>query len=368
MKDQTLSCLALSLVPGLGIVRLHQLLKRWGAPGEILRLPSAELKACRLSSEIRKSIVGGGALRSAERVIRETRERGISLLSFYDPGYPERLKEIHQPPLILNGQGQLQFVGRDSIAIVGSRRCSLYGREVTRKLAGELSSMGLCVVSGLARGIDTQAHLGALEGSGGTLPVLGSGVDVVYPSENRHLYQRIRQQGCLISEFPCGAFPAPQNFPIRNRIISGLCHGTVIVEGTEFSGSLITARLALEQSRELFAVPGNITSPTSYGPNYLIKQGAKIVLDRQDILEELPPYLLNSLSRKTARVQSDSTVSLSPLEQKILNLLSVDASSHMDQLIQASEINLSELNNILLHLELKNLIQQFPGSRFSRRL
>ena len=142
----------------------------------------------------------------------------------------------------------------------------------------------------------------------------------------------------------------------------------MIVEGTEFSGSLITARLALEQSRELFAVPGNITSPTSYGPNYLIKQGAKIVLDRQDILEELPPYLLNSLSRKTVRVQSDSTVSLSPLEQKILNLLSVDSSSHIDQLIQASEINWSELNNILLHLELKNLIQQFPGSRFSRRL
>ena len=209
-----------------------------------------------------------------------------------------------------------------------------------------------------------QAHLGAMEGSGGTLAVLGSGVDVVYPSENRDLYQRIRQQGCLISEFPCGSFPAPHNFPIRNRIISGLCHGTVIVEGTEFSGSLITARLALEQSRELFAVPGNITSPTSYGPNYLIKQGAKIVLDRQDILEELPPYLLNSLSRKTARVQSDSIVSLSPLEQKILNLLSVDASSHIDQLIQASEINLSELNNILLHLELKNLIQQFPEKSF----
>ena len=290
------------------------------------------------------------------------------LLSFFDPGYPQRLKEVHQPPLILYGQGQIQFVGRDSIAIVGSRRCTPYGREVTRKLARELSSMGLCVVSGLAQGIDAQAHLGALEGGGGTLAVLGNGVDVVYPRENGPLYQRICQQGCLISEFPCGSFPAPHNFPIRNRIISGLCLGTLIVEGAEFSGSLITARLALEQDRELFAVPGNITSPTSYGPNYLIKQGAKIVLDRQDILEELPPYLLDSLSRKTVPVQADSTVSLSPLEQKILKLLSVDSFSHIDQLIQASEINLSELNRILLHLELKNLIRQYPGSRFSRRL
>lgn len=368
MNDETFFCLALVLVPGLGNSGLNQMIRHYGSAAEVLKLSAEELTRCGCPSEARGWICGGLALGNAEKTVRTIQDKGIGVLSIFDPDYPHRLKEIFDPPLILYFLGDPKNLHLPSIAIVGSRRCSIYGKEVTQKLSRELSALGICVVSGLARGIDSQAHIGALAGGGTTVAVLGNGVDVVYPRENRKLYQRIQEQGCVISEFPCSAFPAPQNFPIRNRIISGLCYGTLISEAAEFSGSLITARLTLEQNRELWAIPGNVTRTGSYGPNYLIKQGARVVIDVQDILEEMPPYALDSLRGKKVESSSDSASQLSPSEERVLNFLSVDASTHVDELVDGSGLDLSKLTGILLQLEMKGLVRQLPGRKFSRKL
>jgi DNA processing protein len=220
----------------------------------------------------------------------------------------------------------------------------------------------------MARGVDSLAHKGALSVGGTTTAILGSGIDVIYPRENRKLYHRIQENGCIASEFPIGSYPAPQNFPIRNRIISGLCHGTLIPEAAEFSGSLITARLTLEQDRELWAVPGNITNSASYGPNYLIKQGAKPILTAQDVIDELPIYVLNSLDREKQQETGATKPRLSESEQKLIMLLSPERSTHFDRLLEQSKFRIPELSAALLSLEMKGLISQDPGKRFSRRL
>ena len=367
MKKETYHCLALSLVPGPGTRRIHSLIQACGSPAELFRLSSAQLARLRLSEEAKTFISSGCALRAGEEAVRQAEKQGIRILSPFDDEYPDPLKQIFDPPLVLHCLGNLSALSRPSIAVVGSRRCSVYGKEITEKISRELSSLGICIVSGLARGIDSHAHRGALEKGGTTVAVLGSGVDVIYPRENRRLYQRVCDRGCVISEFRCGSFPAPQNFPIRNRVISGLCYGTVIAEASEFSGSLITARLTLEQDRELWAVPGNITSPGSYGPNYLIKQGAKIVLDIQDVLEELPPYVLDLLTEQEAPEPAGSVEALTQDEEKIVNLLALDASLHIDQLLNRSTLSFSQLNEVLLKLEMKGLIRQLPGRKFSRK-
>jgi DNA processing protein len=269
--------------------------------------------------------------------------------------------------VVLYSLGDFSIVQQAAIAIVGARRASVYGRQVTQKLAREVAETGLAVVSGLARGIDCYAHVGALEAGGKTVAVMGNGVDVVYPRENRKVYEHMREKGCIVSEFPIGTFPAPQNFPIRNRIISGLSYGTLIVEASEFSGSLITARLTLEQNRELWAVPGNITSPGSYGPNYLVKQGARIVLDRQDILEGLPLYVLDQLRIAADPVESKPKKGELPSEEEsLLTALPVDASVSFDTLLGKTKLDLPQLNQSLLRLEMKGLIRQLPGRRYCR--
>lgn len=371
MKDQTLYCLALSLVPGLGLSRLHQMVRRCGSAGEVFKLGRSELgHRFQLPSEIQAFVAGGAALQAAEKTLKETRERKICILSLFDDRYPHLLKEIFEPPLVLYCLGNVDVLRQPAVALVGSRRCSVYGKQISQKLARDLASAGLAIVSGLARGIDSQGHIGALEVGGTTVAILGNGVDVVYPRENRRLYQRIREQGCIVSEFPCGSFPGPQNFPIRNRIISGLCHGTLITEASEFSGSLITARLTLEQNRELWAVPGNVTSPGSYGPNYLIKQGAKIVLTAQDVLDELPLHVLDFLARKETKREGNQALMavVNTSEEKVLQLLSTDASIHFERLLQTSGLSFSELNQALLRLEMQGLIRQLPGRQFSRKL
>ena len=339
MKEEVFHLLALTLVPGLGRSRLHRLIRRSGSPRDAFQRSPAELvRHFSLPRESQAFIASGCALRAAEDALKETRAEGIQVLSYFDDRYPQLLKEIFEPPLILYCLGNVETLCHPSIALVGSRRCSVYGKEVSRKLARDLASSGVGIVSGLARGIDSQAHLGALDAEGLTVAVLGSGVDVVYPRENRRLYERIREQGCIISEFPCGTFPAPRNFPVRNRMISGLCYGTVIAEAAEFSGSLITARLSLEQNREVFAVPGNVTSPGSYGPNYLIKQGAQPVLCAQDVLEELPHYVLEFLAPKKVAREEEPVECRNPEQEKILKLLAADASIHFDQLLEISRL------------------------------
>jgi DNA processing protein len=332
----------------------------------VFGLSPAQLARFQLSEEARAFISSGSALRAGEEAARQAEKQGIRILSVFDDEYPHQLKQIFDPPLVLYCLGDPSVLRRPAIAVVGSRRCSLYGKEITEKITRKLSALGICIVSGLARGIDAQAHRGALENGGTTVAVLGSGVDVVYPRENRRLYQRVCERGCVISEFRCGSFPAPQNFPIRNRVISGLCYGTIIAEAAEFSGSLITARLTLEQNRELWAVPGNITSKGSYGPNYLIKQGAKIILDVQDVLEELPLHVLDLLNEP--EVPAPALVkSLTWDEKKIVNLLTSDASLHIDQLFNRSEFSLPLLTEVLLQLEMKGLIRQLPGRQFIRK-
>jgi len=359
--------LALSLVPGLGTTRIHQLTREHGGvPSNLFKLPRSQLRRC-VSDDIASCIAGGWAVKATETALGEAEKKDIGITSIADDRYPHLLRTIHDPPVILYSLGDFTFVQQPAVAIVGARRASVYGRQVTQRLAREVAETGLAVVSGLARGIDCYAHVGALEAGGKTVAVMGNAVDVVYPRENRKVYERIREKGCILSEFPIGTFPAPQNFPIRNRIISGLSYGTLIVEASEFSGSLITARLTLEQNREMWAVPGNITSPGSYGPNYLIKQGARIVLDRQDILEGLPLYVLDQLRIAAQPAESGaSKADLPPEEQSLLAAVPVDAAISFDTLLEKSKLDLPQLNQSLLRLEMKGLIRQLPGRQYCK--
>lgn len=368
--DQTrLDLLALTLVPGLGVSRIHQLLKRCRDPSLILKWSRAELRRFGLAAESQIHIATGCARRDAEGEVRKAQEKDIQLITWFDDSYPFLLRQICDPPVVLYLRGPIECLYRPSVAVVGSRRCTVYGREVASRLAGDLARLGITIISGMARGIDTRAHQGALEAGGSTAAVLGSGVDVVYPRENRKLYRRIAEQGCVVSEFALGSYPAPQNFPVRNRIISGLSRGTLIPEAAQFSGSLITARLTLEQNRELWAVPGNITSPASYGPNYLIKQGARPILSAQDILEELPPYLLKELlpGSEEENTETEVQVGLSVKEESLLKLLGVDTAIHFDTLLQQGEMSLPELSSLLLSLQMKGLVEHLPGRRYSRK-
>jgi DNA processing protein len=368
VKEETYDCLTLSLVPELGLRCLNQIVRHHRDLKELLRHPPGKVDRFFLSREVRTFISSGRARRAADQAIQASSRKGIWILSVFDEEYPHLLKQIFDPPAILYGCGNVEVLRRPSIAVVGSRRCSVYGKEVIRMITREISSLGLSVVSGMARGVDSQAHLGALQGGGTTVAVLGSGVDVIYPRENRRLYREILGRGCVISEFPCGSFPAPKNFPVRNRIISGLCYGTLITEAAEFSGSLITARLALEQNRELWAVPGNIMNAGSYGPNHLIQPGAQMVRDGQDVLEALPPYVLDLLVEVPSPSPPSGGCLLTSNQEKVVKLLSSEASIHFDSLFSQSDLAIAELNEILLQLEMKGVIRQLPGRQFCRIL
>lgn len=376
MKQETTAALALSLTPGLGLQKLLRLVRRLDSPQEVERLDRRRMQALRLPPEARASLLSGRSRKLAEDAARQAEDLGVRILSPWEDGYPPRLLEIYDPPLILYALGRIDLLSRPGVALVGSRRASVYGRQVGLRLARELALTGLTVVSGMARGIDAIAHRGALEVGGATVAVLGSGVNVPYPRENRPLYDQIAAQGCIISEFPCGCFPAPQNFPIRNRIISGLGLGTIIGEAAEFSGSLITARLTLEQNRELWAVPGNVTSKGSYGPNYLIKQGASVVMEAQDVLDDLPLYVLEDLrasspdcsAQDSETSPEQATEALSPIERRLLNRLPVDQGVHIDQLLEEESCSPAEVNQALLELQLKGRVLQLPGQLYSRKL
>ncbi len=281
-------------------------------------------------------------------------------------GYPPLLDEIHDPPLILYARGRLEALEQPCVAVVGTRKPTIYGLQMAQGLASDLGSRGISVISGLARGIDAAAHRGCLEGNGTTIAVLGCGIDVVYPREHRQLTKKILQKGLIVTEFIPGTSPAPQNFPVRNRIISGLSLGTLIVEASEYSGSLITARLAMEQNREVFALPGNLTSPQSFGPNFLIKQGAKLVQTWRDIVEELPPDI-----RKELYINEDSKPMgkpaldlLSEEEARILEILKMDEAIQFDKILGRSGLDISHLSSLLLNLEMGGRIRQLPGNLY----
>jgi DNA processing protein len=292
-----------------------------------------------------------------ERLVKEK----IWIVSIGDEAYPDRLKKIPNPPVLLFGRGN--FLNNEkAIAIIGSRKATHYGQHVAKTLAKGLSNEGFVIVSGMARGIDTFAHLGALEGDGLTTAVLGCGLDIVYPPENKELMKKIETQGTVVSEFPLKTKPEPWNFPARNRIISGLSLGVIVVEAAEKSGAFITVDFALEQGRDVFAIPGPITSPNSVGTNQLIKQGAKLINCIQDVLEEY--RLPNQLAFNWR--EENSLEELSPDEQKVLQALG-SIPVHGDILVQTLSLQASAIQSILLRLELKGLISQMPGKYFVKR-
>jgi DNA processing protein len=329
------------------------------------------------------------------------RQLGIRLLPILDPAYPPRLRAIADPPYVLFVNGELPPAEQPAIAIVGARRASPYGRHVAAELAAGLAQRGIVVISGMALGTDAAAHEGCLRGGGRTIAVLGSGVDVIYPPENTSLYQRIVAQGAVISEAPLGSPPTPKCFPIRNRIISGLALGVVIVEAAEKSGALITAEHALEQGREVFAVPGSVNSPASRGTHRLLREGAKLVESVEDILEELPiaappvrcaaaplhgpswdltasaeempneqtpaplPARRAPLAAPAAPAMAVTLPALPPEEDTIVRLLSSTA-KHIDDLIVESTFSPAQVNAALLMLELKGFVQRRPGNQYVR--
>jgi DNA processing protein len=306
--------------------------------------------------------------RTPDRLKREVDQvlrKKYRIITFNDPEYPELLRQVPDPPPYLYVYGKLDTVNHP-VAVVGSRNATTYGLETTQRLCRDLTTLGLSIVSGMARGIDTAAHQGALQGRGLTVAVLGSGLERIYPAENRKLFHRIAENGAVISEFTLQAEPDPHHFPQRNRIISGMSLGTVVVEASLKSGSLITARLAAEQNREVFAVPGSIQSFKSTGAHTLIKQGAKLVEHAQDILEELPPGLEKLLSTHKAQHQDKPVeeTQLSPDETKIIQMLE-PYPVHIDHLVRQGGIDAGKLSGLLLQLELKGLITQRPGKFFA---
>src|SRR5438128_8040536 len=287
--------LGLTRVDGLGIRGAHKLVERFGSAAAVYGAPAAELESCGLAGHVARAISSQAGLKEAELQMEAAAKLQYQIVTYESDAYPPLLKQIADPPLVLYAQGDAKALSEHALAMVGTRRPSAYGSSVAHRLARDLAERRLVIVSGLARGIDSACHRGALEAKGKTVAVLGSGLDVIYPREHKRLAQEIAQAGAVISECPLGTAPTPENFPIRNRVISGLALGVVIVEAAEYSGSLITARLALEQNREVFAVPGNITSAQSFGPNHLIKQGAKLVDQWIDVVEELPAAVRSQL-------------------------------------------------------------------------
>lgn len=380
-QEEELHWLALKLVPGLGTRISKRLLDRFRSPQAIFRASRTELEGAGVSGAVAQSIVSGCVFEDAATQQEKVKESGAVLVTIGDPRYPAPLREIYDPPLLLFARGRLELLQSIMLGVVGTRRPTPYGLAVAERLGGDLARAGLTIVSGMARGIDTAGHKGALSAGGNTVAVLGCGVDVVYPSENRRLAGELVAKGLVISEFPMGSIAFPQNFPIRNRIISGMSAGVLVVEGAQYSGSAITAKLAMDQGREVFAVPGNITSKLSWGPNLLIKQGAKLIQDWNDVVAELPTESRRHLIQQgRERILEEGVASggkqpaslvgglgpeFGPVARRTLEALKVDAAVHLDDLLElVQDTSTSELIAALFELEMLGLVKQLPGKNF----
>jgi DNA processing protein len=372
-SDQGTYWLALALTPGLGPTRIKKLIEHFGAADRVFQASLTELEATGMRAVSAQSIATGKSLELAQQECVKAAEAGAKIISLSDPEYPSRLKEIYDPPVVMFVRGSVEVLAQPGIAMVGTRHPTPYGSGMAERLSTDLAARGLVIISGLARGIDTASHRGALAAKGKTVAVLGTGIDVMYPKENTRLTEQIvALGGALISEFPVGTPPTPQNFPIRNRIISGMSAGVLVVEAAEYSGTRITSRCALEQNRDVYAVPGNVTNKSSWGPNTLIKQGAKLVATWEDVWEELPADIQAALSSRQNESLEPETASLfpdevtSPHEKKILRLLKADESTQIDQLVEMleDEMSSSEIFAALFELELGGKIRQLPGKNF----
>ncbi len=355
--------IALSRVKGLGCVGFKKLALQFADPTMAFSAPPARLaEVAGLDSEAVEGLLGFSEWDQAKAESLRARAAGVRILPFIDPNYPARLRAIADPPPFLYVKGEFRPADDKAVAIVGSRSASEYGLRVTRDISYGLAASGFTVISGMARGIDGTAHISALDCGGRTLAVMGCGVDRIYPPEHEALYQRIEGHGAIISELPMGTRPAAFNFPARNRLISGLSLGVVVVEATEKSGSLITATLALEQNREVFAVPGEVGSSRSRGTHRLIRQGAKLVESAADIIEEIAPQLMPA--RETARPRRTLPPQCSEDARKIFDLLQ-ERTLQIDEVIERSGLASPVVSRVLLELELQGALRQLPGNRYT---
>jgi DNA processing protein len=377
MKDW----IALNMTPGVGPRVTARLLEHFGSAEAIFDAPRRELALLRLPPEAIGSIASRELHARAETEIELVRKLGGDILVLDDGVYPALLRETYDPPVVLYVKGAWdECLERPCIAIVGSRRCSTYGQNAALMMSRELAQRGVTIVSGLARGIDAAAHRGALEAGGRTVAVMGTGLDRIYPRDHKKLADEILDRGgAMVTQFPLGTPPVSENFPYRNRVISGLSLGVLVIEAAENSGSLITARLAMEQNREVFAVPGNITSRNSFGTNYLIKgAGAKLVQQWQDVAGELPSEIAAELlpppSRKSKRKGELldqlklSPPDLSAPELAVFSLLSTDTPQQIDSLAEGTRLSITQLTSALLSLEMRELVRALPGMCFVRRM
>ena len=399
LSNETISLIHLNMIQGVGLKTVQILRDVFGSAERALQATSDELsKIDGLTPAMRDLLQRKPVHYPIERELELIEKYGCQVLTLYDPEYPSRLKEIDTPPIVLYIRGELTSEDSLSLALVGSRDAKDYGRKASYRLSYQLAQRGLTVVSGLARGIDTAAHRGALESGGRTIAVMGSGLSFIYPAMNTDLAEKITASGALISEFPMETTPKPNNFPRRNRIISGMTLGTVVVEASNRSGALITARLAGEQGREVFAVPGEIFSELSTGTHRLINNGAKLVNTVDDLLNELPPYMLNHIQSesltasvpdiepsqepsieksdtKSEAVQPSAEVpqpvqntpppDLTPDERTVFDAIETP-SSHIDNIVRTTQLPIGQVSSVLLMLELKGVVQQLPGKQFAK--
>jgi len=378
LDEERLAWLALALAPGLGPKRILDAVKQLEAVSQIFTLPLTALEGLRFPAEAAQFIFDGKARQAAEEEWARVAAQGATVLTYGCPEYPERLKEIYDPPPVMWVRGPVTLLSRPSIAVVGTRHPSPYGSGMAEILSRDLALRRLLIVSGMARGIDSSAHRGALGARMPTVAVWGTGIDVVYPKENKKLAEEILAGGgVIISELPMGTFPAPQNFPRRNRILSGLSVAVLVVEAAENSGTRVTARCAADQNRDLFAVPGNVTNKGSWTPNTLIKQGAKLVATWEDVWEDLPSQVRLELEAEApAESKSETTASLlpdpvlRPEEAIVLEVLRTDESLQIDEILDLVETQLtsSEVFTALFELEITGRVRSLPGKNYVRTM
>lgn len=371
MMTEREALLILNAVPGVGNARIRALREYYGSAANAVSLKTGgPVLDAILHPKVAQNMAAFPKAAFLEQEQRWMEERGVRAVTLNDTDYPQRLKEIPDAPAVIYVKGGLPENLSLSVALVGSRRASVYGISVAEQFASRLAELGVVIISGMARGIDTSAHRGALRARGETVAVLGCGLNQAYPPENGDLMEKIAACGAVLSEFPMATLPLPHNFPRRNRIISGLSQGVIVVEAAEKSGALITADFALEQGKEVYAVPGKVDSPTSRGVHGLIKQGAKLATCVEDVLEDLLPQLRAGSSPR-AQAPADETVpsealtGLSKNEQLVYQHIT-DRPVHVDQLSQRCGVDVPSMSSVLLHLELKHLVKQLPGRQFVR--
>jgi DNA processing protein len=378
-----LAWMALTLTPEMGPTRIAKAMARLGASERLFDASLTELEGVGMPARAAQFVFDGRARVAAEGEATRVADAGGYFLTREDAVYPQRLLEIYDPPTVLWIRGDAGLLDRPGIAVVGTRQPSPYGSGMAEMLSRDLANRGLTILSGMARGVDTAAHKGALDAGGKTVAVWGTGIDVVYPKENKKLAERIVESGgAIVSEYPLGTFPAPQNFPIRNRILSGMSIGVLVIEAGEYSGTRITARCAMEQNRDVYAVPGNVTNKNAWGPNTLIKQGAKLTATWEDVWEDLPSQVRVQLEDEmgaAGQVESKGGGAASlfndadekPLpeyERVVLDRLRRDESVQLDELIEGleGELGSAEIFTALFELELRGRVKQLPGKNYVR--